>query len=118
MTKSGAKPTQNQRLLSRALWLLGISRNAIVVMACSIGAYFYETSGEGSPFILTGNVRPGLPTFGPPPFSTTIGNRTLTFVDMCNELGGSIILVPVIAVLGNVAIAKAFGKDFSLLLIL
>lgn len=28
---------------------------------------------------------------------------------MCSELGSSIILVPVIAVLGNVAIAKAFG---------
>lgn len=82
-------------------------------MACSVTAYFYETSGDGSPFLLTGAVRPGLPDFGPPPFSTSIGNRTLSFVEMCNELGSSIVLVPVIAVLGNVAIAKAFGKCFS-----
>lgn len=79
-------------------------------MACSVTAYMYVHSGNDSPFILTGNVRPGLPDFGLPPFSTTLGNRTLSFVEMCNELGTSIVLVPIIAVLGNVAIAKAFGK--------
>ncbi|GLV44591.1 uncharacterized protein CBL_13477 [Carabus blaptoides fortunei] len=113
LTKGNQKPTPNQRLLSRGIWLLSISRNALVVMACSVTAYFYETSGVGSPFLLTGAVRPGLPNFGPPPFSTNIGNRTLSFVDMCNELGSSIILVPVIAVLGNVAIAKAFASGQS-----
>lgn len=79
-------------------------------MACSITAYTFVSSGGESPFILTGTVRPGLPEFGLPPFGTTLGNRTLTFVEMCNELGTSIIMVPIIAVLGNVAIAKAFGK--------
>lgn len=33
---------------------------------------------------------------------------------MCMDLGSSIILVPVIAVLGNVAIAKAFGMHFTI----
>lgn len=83
-------------------------------MACSVTAYLYVTSGNESPFILTGKVRPGLPDFGMPPFSTNLGNTTLGFVDMCNELGTAIVMVPIIAVLGNVAIAKAFGK-FSFL---
>jgi sodium-independent sulfate anion transporter 11 len=53
-------------------------------------------------------VRSGLPPFGLPPFSTVLGNQTYSFQEMCSELGSSIILVPIIGVLGNVAIAKAF----------
>jgi len=59
---------------------------------------------------LTGKLRSGLPPFQLPPFQTIVGNQTFSFGEMCSELGSSIILVPVIAVLGNVAIAKAFGK--------
>lgn len=58
----------------------------------------------------TGTVQAGLPNIGLPPFSTTIGDKTYSFVEMCEELGSSVILVPVIAILGNVAIAKTFCK--------
>lgn len=66
------------------------------------------------PFILTGKVRPGLPSFNMPPFETSyeLKNGTtvdMGFTDMISELGSSIALVPIIAVLGNVAISKAFG---------
>jgi len=50
-----------------------------------------------------------LPPLKLPPFGTELNGKTVNFIDMCWELGSSIILVPVIAVLGNVAIAKAFG---------
>lgn len=55
-----------------------------------------------------------MPSFSLPPFETTIesANGTLTkmdFADMITELGSSIALLPIIAVLGNVAISKAFG---------
>lgn len=81
-----------------------------MVITCSAIAYVFETKYGGSPFLLTGTVRPGLPEFKPPPFQTTLGNRTIEFREMVSDLGTSIFLVPVIAVLGNVAIAKAFGK--------
>lgn len=66
------------------------------------------------PFILTGKVKPGLPDFAPPPFETVYESKNGTlvemgFLDMISELGTSIALVPIIAVLGNVAISKAFG---------
>lgn len=64
----------------------------------------------GSPFLLTGNVRPGLPQVALPPFQTELNNRTVGFPEMVADLGTSTILVAVIGVLGNVAIAKAFGK--------
>lgn len=104
------KPPKNQRIISKTLWLISTSRNALVVVICSAIAYFYETRGPGSPFRLTGTVRPGLPNFNPPPFSTILNNRTIVLSEMVADLGTSIVLVPVIAVLGNVAIAKAFGK--------
>lgn len=49
-----------------------------------------------------------MPPLKLPPFGTEINGKTISFIDMCMDLGSSIILVPVIAVLGNVAIAKAF----------
>jgi len=64
----------------------------------------------------TGTVRSGLPPFSVPPFSTVLGNQTYSFAEMCSELGSSIILVPIISVLGNVAIAKAFCKLTSVLI--
>lgn len=54
--------------------------------------------------------REGLPALGLPPLSTGYGGRNVTFIEMCSDLGSSIVLVPIIGVLGNVAIAKAFGK--------
>lgn len=61
-----------------------------------------------------GKVESGLPPLKFPPFGTTVNGRTVSFIDMCWDLGSSIILVPVIAVLGNVAIAKAFGKKHKI----
>uniref|UniRef100_A0A8D8SWT0 Sodium-independent sulfate anion transporter n=1 Tax=Cacopsylla melanoneura TaxID=428564 RepID=A0A8D8SWT0_9HEMI len=99
-------------VVKRSLWLLSTSRNALVVMCCSTVGYYLHSQGQ-TPFILTGEVRPGLPPFQLPPFSTTLNNQTLGFLDMCTELGSSIVMVPVIAVLGNVAIAKAFASGDS-----
>nr|CAD7263566.1 unnamed protein product [Timema shepardi] len=56
----------------------------------------------------TGQIKPGLPTFGLPPFSAQVGNTTYSFMGMCEKLGSGIIMVPVVGVLANVAIAKAF----------
>ncbi|XP_001607795.1 sodium-independent sulfate anion transporter [Nasonia vitripennis] len=106
---AGEKPTKRQRIFTKALWLISTARNAIVVVICSTIAYKLETSSS-SPFVLTGPVRAGLPSFSLPPFSTQVNNRTLNFMEMCTELGPSIVLVPIIGVLGNVAIAKAFAS--------
>lgn len=107
----GKKSTNYQHIITKAIWLISTARNAIVVVICSVIAYKYDSSESGSPFILTGPVRSGLPSFSLPPFSTQINNQTFTFTQMCSELGTSIILVPIIAVLGNVAIAKAFMNE-------
>lgn len=104
------KPYKYQRVLNKVVWLISTARNAIIVIACSAIAYKLNSTESGSPFILTGPVRPGLPSFSLPPFHTQVQNRTLSFTEMCSELGASIALVPIIGVLGNVAIAKAFAN--------
>lgn len=104
------KPNKYQRILMKMIWLISTARNAVIVIACSAIAYKFSSTESDSLFILTGSVRSGLPSFGFPPFSTQVKNETLGFTRMCSELGASIALVPIIGVLGNVAIAKAFAN--------
>ncbi|PNF25525.1 Sodium-independent sulfate anion transporter [Cryptotermes secundus] len=107
------KPNKRQKTIMKTLWLISTARNVFVVVVCSFIAYNLHAENEDSPFILTGTVRSGLPSFGLPPFGTNLGNQTYSFADMCSELGSSIVLVPIIGVLGNVAIAKAFSSGDS-----
>lgn len=57
-----------------------------------------------------GKVTPGLPKPQPPSFETIVGERTYTAGQMLSHLGTGLIVVPMIGILSNVAIAKAFGK--------
>lgn len=58
-----------------------------------------------------GNVEPGIPTFSLPPFQFEHNNQTIGFIQICTELGSGIVVVPLVAVLANVAIAKAFSES-------
>lgn len=109
------------------LWFISVARNAIVVLICAFTAFIFEVN-EMKPFSLTGKfskdkargiifmysllfldkVAAGLPTVAPPPFSAFANNQTYAFEDMVFKLGGGVVVVPLIAILGNVAIAKAF----------
>ncbi|XP_049699523.2 sodium-independent sulfate anion transporter [Helicoverpa armigera] len=103
----------SQKGLKKTLWLLSTSRNAIVVIGCSLAAFLFDKYST-QPFKLTGTVKDGLPSLRLPPFSTTLDDgRQVSFMEMCSDLGSSIFIVPVIAVLGNVAIAKAFASGES-----
>ncbi|XP_057371308.1 sodium-independent sulfate anion transporter-like isoform X2 [Daphnia carinata] len=103
------------RFVDGSLWFISTSRNAIAVIGGCVAAYLLELNGL-TPFTLTGNIKAGLPSFELPPFSinkTDIddGNSTifLTFPEICSELGAAIGLIPLIAILEQVAIAKAFA---------
>lgn len=51
-----------------------------------------------------------MPSFQAPPFSYVKDNSTFGFFDMCADLGSGIIVVPLIGLLENIAICKAFGE--------
>lgn len=98
--------------LKKILWYISISRNAIVVCVASFLAYYWVNSGSDStvPFRLNAKVNSSVPTFKLPPFSIDYENVTYGFTDILRELGSGIVVVPLVAVLANVAIAKAFGE--------
>ncbi|XP_065213413.1 sodium-independent sulfate anion transporter [Planococcus citri] len=114
MRNNNPNQTDQQRYIRKALWLLSTARNAIVVILCSLVVYIYYDPTKKPVVVLTGHVKSGLPSISLPPFSTNVGETHLSFFKMCTELGSSIVLVPVIAVLGNVAIAKAFASGDSI----
>ena len=112
---SGAKDSSQRGrgdrniILKRILWFLSICRNALLILITATTAFYLERTGE-SPFILSGRIESGLPKLSLPPFSTQVGNETYTFLDMCSHLGTGIIVLPLVSVLANVAIAKAFAS--------
>lgn len=103
-------PTTFQKVVNKTLWLVGTSRNAILVVICGVIGYMFNANVEESPFVLIGYIPPGLPEAKPPPFSVTNGNTTENFIDMVSNIGSGVIVVPLIALLENIAICKAFGK--------
>ncbi|KAJ0177511.1 hypothetical protein K1T71_007520 [Dendrolimus kikuchii] len=95
--------------VKKALWLISIGRNALVVILASTFAYF--TYDPQDPLIkLSGRVEPGLPPLSMPPFSAVLENRTVHFVEMVQHLGAGMLMMPIVMVLANIAIAKAFSS--------
>lgn len=80
------------------------------MLICSAVAFIWGASNV--PFALTGKVASGIPSFQLPPFSINDGNRTIGFDEILSDLGSGLIFLPLVAILANVAIAKAFCEYF------
>ncbi|XP_072931637.1 sodium-independent sulfate anion transporter-like isoform X2 [Epargyreus clarus] len=90
-------------------WLYVVrARNALVVFVASIVAFILYKR-DLNPFALTGKIEGGLPHFGPPPFSTVVNNQTLRFDQMLEVFGAEGLVMPLVAILESIAIAKAFA---------
>lgn len=101
------------KIIQKCMWFLGVARNAVVVVIAAAVAYFIHESKE-IPFILTGKITPGLPVPRVPAFSTVIGNTTYSSGDMFSQLGSGLLVVPLVGIIANVAIAKAFSNGKTL----
>lgn len=99
---------------------MGTARNAIIVIAGgALAAYFYEVENKQDMFRVIGDIPAGLPQIQMPPFSIPeIRNETTgeiiqaaeSFSEMISSLGSGLIVVPLIALLENIAICKAFAN--------
>ncbi|XKL67148.1 hypothetical protein PGB90_010568 [Kerria lacca] len=99
------------KTLKKLCWFISISRNAAVVCSSCFVAYYIESSGLKIPFKLTPNVTAGIPSPKLPSFGIYEGNKTISFFEMTEQLGSGFIIIPIVAVLINVSIAKAFATD-------
>lgn len=73
-------------------------------------AYTLSSSNIEIPFRLSEEVPAGIPSFQLPAFTAKIGNETVEFYEIVMDIGSGFILLPLVSILANVAIAKAFSK--------
>ncbi|XP_033305969.1 sodium-independent sulfate anion transporter isoform X1 [Bombus bifarius] len=99
------------RVLNKLIWLFGTSRNALLVILSGLLGYSFR---EDSPFKLVGYIPDGMPNVRLPPFSyTKDDNTTVTFIDMASNLGSGILVLPLISLMEDIAICKAFSTGKS-----
>lgn len=120
--KNDEEKTSFHKVINKTLWLVGTARNAIIVVASgALAAYFYE-NGQHDMFKIIGDIPQGLPPVKFPPFSIpAVLNETSGeiikeaegFSEMVSSLGSGLIVVPLIALLENIAICKAFANGKS-----
>ena len=110
--------TKFQIVVNKTLWLIGTSRNAILVVVCGFIGYSFCQNGD-PPFKVIGYVPAGLPSVQVPPFGYTEDKNGTTIThdlwDMMSNLGSGIVVVPLIGLLEDIAICKAFGKWLPIL---
>ncbi|GJQ81889.1 hypothetical protein Trydic_g9913 [Trypoxylus dichotomus] len=103
-------PKTSHKIVSKTLWMVSTARNATLVIVCGfIGKAVYE-EGKIPPFKMIGYVPKGLPEVKFPPFSYETVNGTVGFGEMVSNLGTSIAVIPLIALLENMALCKAFAN--------
>ncbi|XP_044732626.1 sodium-independent sulfate anion transporter-like [Chrysoperla carnea] len=107
--KDGKTLSTSEYRLQKCLWFISVARNAMIVVVCALVALILEAK-NAIPFKLTGKIDPGLPPFEIPQFSIEYGNRTHTFTENVSHFGSGLFVLPLIALLQNIAIAKAFSK--------
>ncbi|KAF4513870.1 UNVERIFIED_CONTAM: hypothetical protein B566_EDAN017197 [Ephemera danica] len=98
-----------RRVLGKIVWFVSTARNALIVLLCAGLSSVLENSGVEVPYRLTGRITAGLPPFQLPPMSAEIGNRTLGFVEMADELKTGMVAMTVVSIISNLAIGRAFG---------
>ncbi|KAK6624170.1 hypothetical protein RUM44_011028 [Polyplax serrata] len=103
------KLSKKQNILKKALWFTSISRNALCVFLSCFVAYAFTKDGGVAPFKLSGSIPSGLPSFRPPPTSIQLGNQTMSFFEMVYEISPGLLVIPLISILANVTIAKAYA---------
>uniref|UniRef100_A0A0K8T5Q6 Sodium-independent sulfate anion transporter n=1 Tax=Lygus hesperus TaxID=30085 RepID=A0A0K8T5Q6_LYGHE len=95
-------------LIRNTFWFISTGRNAIAVISTSYLTLWYLNNDLQPPFITTRHVDTGIPSIMAPPMATQIGNQTYDLKEMVSELGASYIIISIVSVLANVAIAKVF----------
>lgn len=60
---------------------------------------------------MPGHIPGGMPAVQVPPFGfTKDDNTTVTFIEMLGNLSSGIVVIPLISLMEDIAICKAFGK--------
>ncbi|XP_011878239.1 PREDICTED: sodium-independent sulfate anion transporter isoform X2 [Vollenhovia emeryi] len=100
--------TAKHRVVNKIIWLIGTSRNALLVVICGLLGWHFQ---ENSPVRLIGYIPGGMPTVQLPPFGfVKDDNATVTFIEMLGNLGSGIVVIPLISLMEDIAVCKAFAN--------
>ncbi|XP_020282601.1 sodium-independent sulfate anion transporter [Pseudomyrmex gracilis] len=103
--------TTRHRIVNKLIWLTGTSRNALLVVVCGLLGWGLQ---DKLPLRLIGYIPDGMPALQVPPFGFTKDeNTTVTFIDMVKNLGSGIFVIPLISLMEDIAICKAFANGKS-----
>ncbi|XP_037093581.1 sodium-independent sulfate anion transporter-like isoform X3 [Pollicipes pollicipes] len=111
VARPGRHNSRTRNILQSCIRFTSIARNAIIVMTAAAMVAIMQSHGL-MPFTMTKSVKAGIPAPKPPPFSTfdSVHNKTMSFSEMTSALGAGLGIIPLLAVIENVAIAKAFAQ--------
>uniref|UniRef100_A0A8C4R0E4 Solute carrier family 26 member 11 n=2 Tax=Eptatretus burgeri TaxID=7764 RepID=A0A8C4R0E4_EPTBU len=98
------------KIAKKITWLASTGRNVLVILAAALVSFAFS-SFHLQPFVITGEVQPGLPTFHPPPFSEERNGTVITFSHIVQDLGTALLVIPLVGFMESIAIAKAFARD-------
>lgn len=103
-----------QVIVRKAVWLTGISANAIIVIVAAFIAAIY-IHYDVKELTITGDIRAGLPPFQLPNFSLSYQSANQTvhkhFGDVLSHIGSGLLIVPLLGLVEAIAIGKAFARQ-------
>lgn len=103
--------TTKHRVVNKIIWLIGTSRNALLVVICGLLGWSFQ---DNPPVRLIGHIPGGMPAVQVPPFGfTKDDNTTVTFIEMLGNLSSGIVVIPLISLMEDIAICKAFANGKS-----
>lgn len=107
-----------QKVINKIIWLIGTARNAILVILTGMISYLMHQAYHTDLQVI-GKIPSGMPDIQMPPFSIPeIRNETsgeviqegVSFTELVSEMGSMLIVIPLIALLENISVCKAFGR--------
>jgi solute carrier family 26 (sodium-independent sulfate anion transporter), member 11 len=102
--------TKGEGVLDKILWFIATSRNAIVVIICTV---IFSILGDPAKVKVIGQIESGLPPFKVPEFkfNDTEGVE-YSLGDLLKSDTSALIVLPILAILEHITIAKALaGTD-------
>ena len=101
-------------ILNKLISFISTSRNAIIVIGTTCLAA--SLGDENKLFDIVGKIEPGLPTPKLPPFTILDKSTNIThsFWNILKEEGSAVIVMPLLAVMEHITIAKAFSGERTL----
>jgi len=117
------------KVVEKTIWFICTARNAVIVVLCAVVAGFLDPdidvckqNRQNCTFTLTGSIEGGIPPPAFPSFMIPAHSKNSTdppyglippedigFGEMASQLGSAFIIIPIIAILESIAIAKAFA---------